>query len=86
MRYARAKTKLFLSMILMAGFFHLVSPPIGQAQIGTLAEPFSPPTPNAALHYQRALLLMSALDQPDHELLQKDVWEVLPGFDTLKLR
>ena len=31
------------------------------AQVGTLAEPFPAPAPNAALHYQRALLHLANL-------------------------
>ena len=38
------------------------------AQSGTLAEPFPEPSPNAALHYQRALLLMASVDQRGGDL------------------
>ena len=47
-------------------------------QTGTLAEPFPPPSPNAALHYQRALLMLNALDARDQALLKKPIWEVFP--------
>ena len=48
------------------------------AQSGTLADPFAPPSPNAALQYQRALLLMSAIDASDEANLKKPLWEVFP--------
>ena len=35
------------------------------AQSGTLVEPFPTPPPNAALHYQRGLLLLASLDERD---------------------
>lgn len=50
-----------------------------RAQTGTLAEPFPAPAPNAALHYQRALLYLSKLDRDELQLLSKPVWEVLPA-------
>ena len=49
------------------------------AQTGTLAEPFPAPAPNAALHYQRALLHVAKLDSKQTQLLSKPVWEVLPA-------
>ena len=48
------------------------------AQDGTLAEPFPAPAPNAALHYQRALLHLAKLDDDQAQLLSKPIWEVLP--------
>jgi hypothetical protein len=50
-----------------------------QAQIGTLAEPFPAPAANAALHYQRAMLLLSELDDNEMKPLSKPIWEVLPA-------
>ena len=48
------------------------------AQNGTLAEPFPAPAPNAALHYQRAMLHLSKLDDDQLRSLSKPIWEVLP--------
>ena len=67
---------LLVSPILVAS---LCSSTPASAQTGTLSKPFAPPPPNAALHYQRALLLMDGLDQADRKLLEKNVWEILPG-------
>ena len=39
-----------------------------EAQDGTLAEPFPAPAPNAALHYQRALLHLAKLDDDQAQL------------------
>jgi hypothetical protein len=65
--------------ILIAGVLTFCIAKMAQAQVGTLAEPLPQPSTNAALHYQRALLLMSALDEADRSLLEKNVWEVIPG-------
>lgn len=47
------------------------------AQQGTLAEPTSPPSPNAALHYQRALLYLAAIDKSQLGPIQKPIWEAV---------
>lgn len=73
-----------ISAFVLAVALCLVAAPKTQAQSGTLGDPFPPPSPNAALHYQRALLLMSALDETDRALLQKPIWEVLPGYQPNK--
>lgn len=49
------------------------------AQNGTLAEPFPAPAPNAALHYQRAMLHLARMDVAQVRLLSKPIWEVLPA-------
>ena len=49
------------------------------AQTGILSEPFPAPAPNAALHYQRALLHLAKLERKHTQLLSKPVWEVLPA-------
>ena len=49
------------------------------AQNGTLAEPFPAPAPNAALHYQRAMLHLARMDDDQARLLSKPIWEVLPA-------
>jgi hypothetical protein len=51
------------------------------AQSGTLAEPLPTPSPNAALHYQRALLFLGAVDADGRNLLKEPVWEVLPELN-----
>jgi hypothetical protein len=56
----------------------LLIPESGTAQDGTLAEPFPTPAPNAALHYQRALLHAAKLDDDQTQLLSKPIWEVAP--------
>jgi len=48
------------------------------AQQGTLAEPFPSADPNAALHYQRAMLYLAAIDPDVRAPLGKPVWELLP--------
>lgn len=56
----------------------LVVPISVQAQTGTLAEPFPAPAPNAALHYQRGLLQLAALDESQKRILEVPIWEALP--------
>ena len=51
------------------------------AQTGTLAETFPAAAPNAALHYQRALLHLARLDSTQTQPLAKPVWEVLPAAE-----
>lgn len=51
------------------------------AQTGTLADPISPPSPNAALCYQRALLYLSAINQAERSRLDSPVWQTLPEFE-----
>ena len=67
---------LLLSICFLSG---LVIPDRLVAQSGTLAEPFPAPAPNAALHYQRALLHLSTLDGAVIEPLAKPIWEVAPA-------
>jgi hypothetical protein len=55
------------------------------AQIGTLAEPFPAPAPNAALHYQRALLHLSRLEDSKPAVLAGPIWEVMPGVSPESL-
>jgi hypothetical protein len=55
------------------------------AQIGTLAEPFPAPAPNAALHYQRALLHLSRLEDPKPSALAAPIWEVMPDRSSKSL-
>ena len=57
----------------------LSMPQISGAQTGTLAEPFPEPSPNAALHYQRALLHLAKVGAAQSELLSKPLWEALPA-------
>ncbi len=76
---ARAPTNTRLAVYAVVGIVSaLCATGSVQAQAGTLAGPFAPPAPNAALHYQRALLIMSDLDEADLRYVEKDLWEVLP--------
>lgn len=52
----------------------LASKVIGQT--GTLAEPFAPPSPNAALQYQQGLLYLAAIDDSLKFQLQRPIWEL----------
>lgn len=56
----------------------------GVSAQGTLAEPFPSPAPNAALHYQRGLLLLADVDQQDVRPLARPVWESLPRLEKGK--
>ena len=51
---------------------------VGVAQTGTLAEPFIAPSPNAALHYQRALLHLVRIRSVERELLESPIWLAVP--------
>ena len=44
---------------------------LAMAQSGTLAVPFAPPAPNGALHYQRALLYLAAIDEDELEEVEE---------------
>ena len=62
--------------------FHVLSfglAPLCVAQTGALAEPFPAPAPNAALHYQRALLLLANLDETRTKPLSIPILEALPA-------
>ena len=74
---ARIKRHLpFVVACLLSG---LLSAERCAAQNGTLAEPFPAPAPNAALHYQRAMLHLARMDDDQTRLLSKPIWEVLPA-------
>lgn len=75
----RRKTRRLFSPITIALLGSFLFSPFAFAQSGTLGTPFPAPSPNAALKYHQALLMMSALDESDRSLLQKPMWEVLPG-------
>ena len=72
-------TKRLLAVVLVACAVAASLSNPALAQTGTLATPFPTPSPNAALHYLRALMSTSALDEADRKLLQQDIWEVIPG-------
>lgn len=75
----RLVARIFLAA-LTASVFSPAAISIANAQTGTLAQPFPQPSPNAALHYQRGLLLMSSLDESDRSVLQQEIWKTLPGL------
>ena len=47
---------------------------IASAQTGTLSAPFPTPAPNAALHYQQALLYLSNIPSEQRRLLEEPTW------------
>ncbi len=57
-----------LAIALLAGCLFAAA---SGGQTGTLAEPFAPPSPNAALQYQRALLYLSAIGDDESALLHE---------------
>ncbi|MGI9473992.1 MAG: hypothetical protein ACR2NZ_20805, partial [Rubripirellula sp.] len=56
------------------------------AQTGTLAEPFPAPSPNAALHYQRALLQLAHLDPAQRKVLTHPIWETATSSEPRQLK
>ncbi|MGI9516816.1 MAG: hypothetical protein ACR2NP_07225 [Pirellulaceae bacterium] len=69
----RRSCSLLAIAMMMVGFGNLTL-----AQTGTLAEPASPPSPNAGLHYQRALLYLQAIDKDQTGPIQQPIWETVP--------
>lgn len=53
----------------------IVLPATAMGQAGTLGSPFPPPSPNAALHYQRAMLFEANLSEDQQALLGQPIWE-----------
>ena len=65
------------SLVVAGALMWLVVAGRAPGQNGTLAEPFPTPSPNAALRYQRAMLLLADLDPGDRSVLERPAWRTL---------